>query len=66
MPFPMPPLPEGIEPIPIDKTPEDIVAELEAQIEAAEATPEDTEALDLLEQQLAIRHALNEVAVAEP
>lgn len=58
---PTPPFPEGIEAIPIDKTTDDLVAELESQIEAAEATPDDTAEVDALEQQLAAVQSLGEV-----
>lgn len=59
--LPTPLLPEGITPIPIDLTPEDLIAEAMADVESVEATPENTEALDLAEEKLAVVEALVQV-----
>jgi hypothetical protein len=66
MPFPEPPLPDGITPIPIDRTPEDLISEAMADVESAQAVPEDTEALDQAEQRLAVVEALVEVGTGSP
>ena len=62
-PSPTPQLPDGVIPIPIDLTPADLIAAAQADVESAEATPDDTEALDQAEQKLAVVEAL--LAVGE-
>jgi hypothetical protein len=64
--LPRPPLPEGITPIPIDLSPGDLIAEAQADVESAEATPDNTEALDQAEQKLAVIEALVGVGEEPP